>query len=237
MRTLYKKSIENEQILVEVELDAVEHKERYGWLFSVFVKFDYINSDEKAFEEFLETKENLIITLEFDNNAKYLGMKSIEGWCELYFCAKNSKGFASLAGKSLSGSGYLYESNVVKDTKWDVYETQLFPNELEFCNIQSAQIIAELQEEGDNLQSEREVEHYVVFDTLTQKERFLEKILAHGFEYKDDISTEEFEHGVALTKVHSLIPEIVDTIVQEIFEIVKKDHGYYEGWSTVLVME
>jgi len=79
------------------------------------------------------------------------------------------------------------------------------------------------------------VEHYAVFDTDTQKERFLKTALEAGFSYKDDISTEEYEHGVALLKEHNITDEEVKKVVTELYELIKKEHGFYEGWSTTLV--
>ena len=58
-----------------------------------------------------------------------------------------------------------------------------------------------------------------------------------GFSFKDDIESEDFEHGVALVKEHSLTSEEVRKVVEELFESVKKEKGFYEGWSTFLVEE
>ncbi len=135
----------------------------------------------------------------------------------------------------LRDSGYKYESSVVKDAKWDFYHKNLSPTELEFHNIESDKIIFLLEEEGDNLSTPRDVEHYASFETATQKERFVQSASEHGFAFKDDISSEEFEHGVALVKEHSVKNEDVRKIVEELYPLIKKEHGYYEGWSTVLV--
>ncbi len=94
-----------------------------------------------------------------------------------------------------------------------------------------------LQEEGDELSTPRDVEHYISFDTATQKERFIKNIITYGFEFKDDISSEEFEHGAALVKFHSVTNEELRNVVEELYELIKKEHGYYEGWSTTLIQK
>jgi len=234
MREIFERVEDSTTIKIEAEVDIEEHIEDYPWLYSLFVKPNNIEENSLDFERFLEFKESVIISLEHNNVAKYVGERASEGWYELYFYAKDSKNLEASVLKTLRESGYKYESNVVKDAKWDFYEKNIFPTELEFHDIQSSKIIFLLQEEGDELTVPRDVEHYASFDTATQKERFLKNATAHGFEFKDDISSEEFEHGVALLKKHPVTEKEVRKVVEELYGLIKKEHGYYEGWSTTL---
>jgi len=220
---------------IEFEDEALEFKSKNPWLFSVFIKYDSFDETQDGYEEFLDTKEALIIAIEYEQNAKYVGSRIVDGWSELYFYTSMSKGFNSTVSTMLSPSNYIYESNIVRDTKWNFYETQLLPSELDSHHIVSAKIAFLLSEEGNDEDAVREVEHYAVFDTDTQKERFLKTALEAGFSYKDDISTEEYEHGVALLKEHNITDEEVKKVVTELYELIKKEHGFYEGWSTTLV--
>ena len=235
MREIFKRFSDGNELTIEVDVDAGEFKSENPWLLSVFVKFDAKDESSDAYEEFLETKESLIIAVEYEDKAKYIGSRIVDGWSEFYFCTSITKEFDSMITAILKDSGYVYESNLVRDSKWDFYETQLFPTELEFAHIQSDKIIFLLQEEGEDLTVPRDVEHYVSFETPTQKNRFLNTLDLNGFSFKDEISSEEFEHGIALVKEHAVTEEVVQKIVDELFVAVKKEQGYYEGWSTVLV--
>ncbi len=237
MREIFKKTVDGSLVNIEIDVDADEFKSGRPWLFSVFVKYEGLDETKDGYEDFLETKESLIIALEHTNKANYVGSRIIDGWSEFYFHCEDSKDLNSIVAKILSSTGYVYESNVVRDTKWNFYETQLFPSELELHHIQSAKIIFLLEEEEDDLSVEREVEHYAVFDTATQKDRFVEHAKELGFAFKDDIATDEYEHGVALVKIHMPREEEVKKVVEELFPEIKKEHGYYEGWSTTLVSE
>jgi len=227
MRELYKN--------IEFEDEACTFKPQYPWLFSVFIKYEVTDKSQMAYEEFLETKEALIIAIEYEDTAKYVGSRVLDGWSELYFYTSVTKGFSSTVSAILSPSRYIYESNIVKDTKWHFYETQLLPSELDAHHIVSDKIIFLLLEEGDEASVVREVEHYAVFDTQTQKERFIELATKIGFQYKDDISTDDYEYGVALVKEHSILKDEVKENVVMLYDLIKKEHGYYEGWSTTLV--
>ncbi|MCD4667036.1 MAG: DUF695 domain-containing protein [Sulfurimonas sp.] len=237
MREIFKR-LENDTLFnIEIDIDAGGYKEDYPWLFSVFVKYDGLDDSTESYEEFLETKESLIIAIEYEDKAKYLGSRIVDGWSEFYFCASSSKELNSMVTAMLKNTGYVYESNIIKDKKWNFYETQLFPTELELIHIQSSKIIFLLEEEGEDLSIPRDVEHYVSFLTPTQKNRFVNTLDIEGFNFKDDISSEEFEHGVALVKKHTVTEEDVKKVVEELFLKIKEEQGFYEGWSTTLVNE
>lgn len=235
MREIFKREDNGVSTVIEIDLEASEYKSEYPWLFSVFVKYDGVDDSSDAYEEFLETKESLIIAIEYEDKAKFVGSRIVDGWSEFYFHTSVSKDLDSTVTSMLKNSGYMYESNVVRDSKWNFYETQLFPTELELAHIQSAKIIFLLEEEGEDLSIKRDVEHYISFETPTQKNRFINTLDLDGFSFKDEISSEEFEHGVALVKEHSVTEDEVQKVVNELYEAVKKEKGYYEGWSTTLI--
>ena len=235
MREVYKKEDDGIVVSVEIDLDAGQYKEENPWLFSVFVKYEGLIETIDGYEEFLETKESLIIAVEYEGKAKYVGSMVRDGWSEFYFYSSTSKELNSMIPAILKSCGYVYESNIVRDNKWNLYETQLFPTELQQHNIQSEKIIFLLEEEGDDLTLTRSVEHYVSFETPTQKNRFINTLHVEGFSFKDDISSEEFDHGIALIKEHSVTYDEVTKVIAELFEAVKAEKGFYEGWSTTLV--
>jgi len=235
MREYFTREIDKEIVHYEVNMSAGEFKQGNPWLFSVFIKVEALDASKDGYEEFLETKESLIIALEHENKVKFVGSRVVDGWCELYFYSNDSKELTSMVTAILKDSGYAFESNVVRDNKWNLYETQLFPSALEQHNIQSEKIIFLLEEEGDDVSVSRDVEHYASFTTPTQKNRFINTLELDGFSFKDDISSEEFEHGVALLKNHAVDLATVNAIVAKLFELIKKEKGFYEGWSTTLL--
>lgn len=237
MREVFKREQDGSLYNIEIEIDAGEYKEDFPWLFSVFIKYDGLDESSESYEEFLEIKESLIIAVEYEDKAKYVGSRIVDGWSEFYFCTSTAKDLNSLVSTMLKDTGYAHESNIIKDKKWNFYETQLFPTELEIAHIQSAKIIFLLDEEEDILTTPRVVEHYISFDTPTSKNRFINTLAIEGFSFKDEIDSEEFEHGIVLTKEHAVTEDEVTKVVSELFTAVKKEGGFYEGWSTTLVQE
>jgi len=237
MREFFQREEESGVVNIEVDLNAFAYSKVNPWLLSVFIKFDASDETQEGFEEYLETKESLIIALAHNESAKYVGSRILDGWSELYFYAEDSKDLDNRVAEILKGTHYIYESSVVRDTKWDFHYKNLIPSELEQCHIESDKIIFMLEEEGDELEKVRPVEHYVSFELPTQKNRFLNTLDVEGFTYKDDISSDEFENGIALVKEHEVTPQRVKEEVAKLFESVKKSQGFYEGWSTTLASE
>jgi len=237
MREFFTRVEDGSDVNIEIEMNAYGFSSDNPWLFSLFIKFTADDAQINGFEEFLDTKESLIIALEHQERAKYVGSRIVDGWSELYFYAKESKQLESIVTEILRGSSYIFESSVVKDAKWNFHHKNLAPSELELCHIESEKIIFLLQEEGDDLSVVRPVEHYVSFELPTQKNRFLNTLDLEGFVLKDEISSDEFEHGIALVKEHSVTSEVVREELRQLFEAIKKNQGYYEGWSTVLASQ
>lgn len=235
MREKFNRVEDGQKVNIEVFLDAKENQENNPWIFSVFIKYDTYNSTDDKLEEFFETKESLIIALEHQNRATYVGNRLVGDWSEIYFYANDSKELDSITSNILKPSGYIYESNVARDKDWDFFNHNIFPTDLELAIMQSEHIISLMREEGDDISVSREVEHYASFDMRGQKDRFVEKAVEAGFKFKDEISSEEFDYGVALTKEHNLTIEEVKNAITPFLELIKEERGEYELWSTVLI--
>lgn len=234
MREQFNRIEDEQEVNIEVYLDAKEHKETSPWIFSVFVKYDAYNETDDELDSFFETKESLIIALEHENIANYVGNRLVGEWSEIYFYAADSKQLDAITAKILKPTSYIYESNVAKDKDWEFFDHNIFPTDLELSLMQSAKIVELLKEEGDNISTIREVEHYASFETSTQKDRFIDKAVHAGFKFKDDLSSDEFDHGVALIKEHNVTSEKLKEVITPLITLIKEEHGEYELWSTVI---
>lgn len=227
MREYFQRKEEGSVIDIEVDMSAYGYSQKFSYLLSIFIKSEVHD----------EVKEELIATLEADERAKFVALRVVDGWSELYFYTKSAKGFAPLISSVLKKGNYTYESSVVRDSKWDFHFKNLLPTPLELAHIESHKIIEMLQEEGDNLTIPRQVEHYFSFETPTQKERFMSSCNIEGLVFKDEIESDTFENGIAMVKTDAVTPEAVQKLVEEIFALLETTSGYYEGWSTTLAQE
>lgn len=233
MREYFTRDEDHKQVVIEVDPNAYGHSQRLKWLLSVFIKFD-TEAFSEQYEQFLDTKASLIGLLEQTQESRYVGSRTLDGWIELYFYTADSKNFTKKTAAFFHNFEYPFETHIVKDAKWDFYTHNLYPTEQEWHIIQTHKIIEMLQEEEDAIEVVRPVEHYVSFATPTQKERFVAKLPLNGFEYKDEISSEEFDNGIALVKTHNVTPETLQEEITTLYELLAPEQGSYELWSTQL---
>jgi len=218
----------------EVDLSLVDDApdEQRPWLLWLFVK---VGNNEDS--EFVRFRDDLIVTLDSQVEAVYVGTICKDGWCELYFYASTSKKFENITSEVMvRHSKYPYERGSSKDTKWEMYQERLYPEPFDIISIQSRHTLEALMEEGDDLSVPREVEHYFFFQTPTALQRFETSMLSQGFIIKEHMNDDEsdYVYGVTLLKTESITPEQVNETTSILYELVLQDHGHYEGWSTVL---
>jgi len=200
-------------------------------LLYVFIKF---NGDD---EELLRIEEKLL-----DKSAKlrldYVGWRVLEGWLEFYFYAEEAKGFENALNDALKPQ-YQFESGNRKDKKYETYYKMLIPNTQEYHNIQSEEIISDLEESGDDLEAEHRIEYYAMFMTSSQRKRFIESIEEAGFdflqEFLDEKAEDDFVYGVVFTRLSAISLELLNEQTKDIFPLIEAEHGRYEGWGTEAV--
>ena len=108
MREAFTRESDGSLLNIEIEMDAGIYKNDNPWLVSVFVKYDGLDDSSESYEEFLETKESLIIGIEYEDKAKYLGARIVDGWSEFYFCASSAKDLNTMVTAMLKDTGYAY---------------------------------------------------------------------------------------------------------------------------------
>lgn len=219
---------------VEVDLSLIDEApdtER-PWLLWIFFKV----SDPYS-SEFISFRDDLSLTLFEQLEALYAGCIIKEGWCEFYFYASTSKKFENITSDVIGRHGsYPYERGSSKDTKWEMYLERLYPEPIDMIKMQNRDTIAALLDAGDDLNQEREVEHYCFFQTPTALNRFNESITSQGFKVKEEMTNDDsdYAYGVTLIKIESISPEQVEGTTSMLYEATLLGHGLYEGWSTVL---
>lgn len=224
---------ENVPYRCDVDLDLIDTapQEERGWLLWLFVKTEML-------DERLENFSNdLIETLQTSLDAVFAGRIIKEGWGEFYFYAPHSKRFENLSSEVIARhGGYAYERGSSRDSKWEMYLDNLFPDPYGLLSIQNRQTIMALEEAGDDLNIVREIEHYLFFQTKTSMERSVAQLLSHGYSVKEYVKDDEsdYSYGVVLTKCEAITPDIISETTTSLYESAIQEHGIYEGWSTTM---
>lgn len=217
----------------DVELDLLDEapQEERPSLLWLFIKADTDNSTLEPFSD------DLISTLQESLDAVFAGRVIKDGWSEFYFYAPQAKRFENVSSDVMNKhGGFVYERGVSKDTKWEMYLDNLYPDPYGILSIQNRHTIAALLEAGDDLSILREVEHYLFFQTKTSMERAVAQLASHGYEIKEYVNDDEsdYAYGAVLIKIESITPEVISDITTSLYESAIQEHGIYEGWSTTM---
>lgn len=224
--------------LAYIDFELQDEKRIFAWVFVKMHKSDaqgWCHEDECL--KLFELSDTINEKLQKSCEAVHVGIKIHEGWFELYFYLFQAKGFENSVRSVLKEAGYIsFEVGSHKDTHWSSYYKDLLPDARQYIQMQNRETIEALLVEDDDLSIERDVEHYCFFQTTSQLERFSERMLDSGFIYKENVEEKESEYpyGVVLVKRHDVRFESVEAMSDTIFEVIRKDHGSYLGWSTVL---
>ncbi|MGD9716931.1 MAG: DUF695 domain-containing protein [Sulfuricurvum sp.] len=217
---------------VNMELSESAPQPERSWLLWLFVK-----ASDPAEEGFVRFREELANKLETELDAVFAGSLSKEGWIELYFYAPDAKRFENLSSEVMSAhGGFAYERGASRDTKWEMYLERLYPDAYALLRIQNRHTLEALEEAGDDHAIAREVEHYLFFQTKSALERVVSSLSSHGFSLKEEVGDNEsdYAYGAVLAKTEPVTPEQVEETTAVLFDAALEQHGYYEGWSTVL---
>jgi len=220
---------ENIEEKIGIELDFYHKLPTDDKIYSLWV---FIKSSD-----IVEVEKIITSKLKESHNANFVATREVDGWSELYYYASNEKKFTNIINEVMSEFDYSFECGSHRDSKFKVYLETLYPDELEFHQIESRHIIETLEAEGDELEASREVEHYAFFQTEANMQRFIHSAENLGFSLKEMVnkSDSDYSYGVVLLKNHNVLLETVQNEIVDLLEKIMLEHGYYEGWSTTLV--
>ena len=68
--------------------------------------------------------------------------------------------------------GYKYYINIRTDKSWTAYTDFLYPNEETLEYMSNNKVLIQLQEAGDNLSKERQVDHWIYFINKNDRELY-----------------------------------------------------------------
>lgn len=161
-----------------------------------------------------------------------VGVIKCNGTVDLFFYAKEVKGFEEVVGKVMNKySDYKCATDVKPDENWGDYFNFLYPDEYEYQTILNQSIISQLLEGGDNLEKEREVDHNLYFNTEENREEFIAKVERLGYKVLAKNNESNTNFSLNISKVHHVEPNTIHGLVWELILLAKETNGDYDGWG------
>lgn len=92
-----------------------------------------------------------------------------------------------------------------------------------------------LEENGDDLATPREIDHYIYFDDLDSLTRFEKQADQLGFRVRNHVETEEGRPGLQVFRVDIPSFERIDDITLPLYRAARDCGGDYDGWESEVV--
>ena len=130
-----------------------------------------------------------------------------------------------------------YTVAAVPDSAWQYYLKRLYPSPVEYQKLINSRVVEDLVRHGDGLSEPRPVDHYILFHTRPDADRFVRKIKKDKFTVvaiESDTSYGQRPVRLHLTRVDQVNPVAVDRLVLPLWELAHKNDAVYDGWSTVV---
>lgn len=231
-------------VFVDIGLAQLAPVESKPFLFTFTTKMnnpaeDGLSSADEA-DKLNQIETNLIESLAAKNEVIYTGRIKFGGKMQSYFYCEKINGLENTISNVIADfPEYSFEHKFTEEKDWGAYFEVLYPSPFEMQVIQNGRVIENLEKHGDKLEKERLVDHWIYFDSETNRENFLEAIKDKGFEIidKDIISFGDSPFSLQLSRVDKADYQSVNEYVMYLWEKAQEFNGDYDGWETFIVRD
>ncbi len=214
----------------------VEYYDKQIW-FSV----KFMNPDENGFTtreeyEMINAIEDTILDSISSNNSIILaGAIKTDGRLDLYIYAQSTKGVEDIVNSTMQTKfdNYQYALDTKQDREWKDYYNFLYPSPYEFQTIQNRKVIMQLEQNGDNPEVKRKVDHWINFNDQSNLKIFIDSVIEKGYDIINEQQNdrEEFRYSVNIAREDVTVFPVVNNYVWELVELASENNGIYGGWG------
>lgn len=175
----------------------------------------------------------------FDNTNSslcYVARQTGDGKRKFYFYSRKKDDLDPLSARI--GSGFPdYETHQFSfdDLRWQTYFEDLYPNAIAMNEISNRHVMDRLEQNGDNLDLPRQIDHSVIFQDKQQAKKFASVVKDKGF------SVQVTRRGIVKRSYDLLVqrddaPRLLDPITLELERLAEALNGSYDGWGCLAVV-
>ena len=168
----------------------------------------------------------------------FAGTVKSQGRLELHVFTKNPEKSEELCKEALKKfPDYQWNCSITEDVKWDIYFNFLYPDIYSYKAMMNRSVIENLMKQGDNLEKEREIDHWLYFyseESLNLAAKKLEELgykILSGKKMEDETDT----YQINISRMDNVVFNHINEVVWELVEIAESLNGYYDGWGCTVV--
>ena len=232
---------------LNLALDKVAPLE--GFSYCVRITIELKNPDENGFStnerpEIYAIEDKILRPLQSDKDI-LVAVLTVRGEVTWYFYTQAPELLQERLSTSWDSEiGYAYQVECSEDKPWNFFLKGLYPNIYEKQTIYNREILSACQENEDQVEVPRPIEHWLYFDTEQDMLSAIEKAAALGFTVYSSkkVVPEEGKEvqkdlGYCLILSKENTPIDIDGDTWDLIDIALDTHGGYDGWETILVKE
>ena len=243
----YRSWIDDNPAVFRLNLALDEVAPIEGFSYCVRITIELKNPDENGFStnerpEIYAIEDKILRPLQSDKDI-LVAVLTVQGEVTWYFYSQAPEALQERLSATWDTSmGYNYQVECSEDKQWNFFLKGLYPNIYEKQTIYNREILYACQENDDQVDVPRPIEHWLYFDTEQDMLSAIEKAAALGFtvysskkveaeEGEEDL--EDLGYRLILSKENT--PIDIDGDTWDLIDIALDTHGNYDGWETILV--
>ena len=245
----YRSWIDDDPAVFRLNLALDEVAPIEGFSYCVRITIELKNPDENGFSTnerpaIYAIEDQILRPLQSDKDI-LVAVLTMRGEVTWYFYSQAPEALQErLSATWDSSMGYTYQVECSEDKQWNFFLKGLYPNIYEKQTIYNREILSACQENEDQVEVPRPIEHWLYFDTEQDMLTAIEKAAALGFTVysSEKVVPEEGKEvqedlGYCLILSKENTPIDIDGDTWDLIDIALDTHGGYDGWETILVKE
>ena len=246
---VYRSWLDDDPAVFRLNLALDEVAPLEGFSYCVRITIELKNPDENGFStnersEIYAIEDKILRPLQSDKDI-LVAVLTMRGEVTWYFYSQAPEALQErLSATWDSSMGYTYQVECSEDKQWNFFLKGLYPNIYEKQTIYNREILYACQENEDQVEVPRPIEHWLYFDTEQDMLSAIEKAAALGFTVYSSKKVvpeegkevqEDLGYCLILSKENT--PIDIDGDTWDLIDIALDTHGGYDGWETILVKE
>ena len=245
----YRSWIDDNPAVFRLNLALDEVAPIEGFSYCVRITIELKNPDENGFStnerpQIYAIEDQILRPLQSDKDI-LVAVLTVQGEVTWYFYSQAPEALQERLSATWDTSmGYTYQVECSEDKQWNFFLKGLYPNIYEKQTIYNREILYACQENDDQVEVPRPIEHWLYFDTEQDMLNAIEKAAALGFTVysSEKVVPEEGKEvqedlGYCLILSKENTPIDIDGDTWDLIDIALDTHGNYDGWETILVKE
>lgn len=189
--------------------------------------------------EALWALEDAITTSAAGAGFTYVGRLRNKGDWQLTFYGDAGKEAAleEVVVRALADADRGYRIGSQADAEWGYYDEFLMPDAERWQWIMDRRVVQQLEGSGDQLDTPREVDHFIHFADADARDAFGRAAAELGFriEALDPDQTNELPFGMSVHRNDAVNLNHIHDVVMTLSDLADENAGDYDGWGCVLV--